>query len=40
MFVKPSGIFMLVKLLHHQNADFPILVTLLGIFMLVKLSHP
>ena len=31
---------MLVKSLQNQNAESPILVTLLGIVMLVNFSHP
>ena len=39
MLVKPSGIFMLVKLLHPSKAHFQMLVKLSGMFMLVKPLH-
>ena len=37
MSVTPSGIVMLVRLLHKENAEDPILVTPSGIVMLVRL---
>ena len=40
MLVTLSGIITLVKLLHPENAPFPMLVTLLGIVTLVKLLQP
>ena len=38
--VTPSGIVILVNLLHLENALIPIDATLLGMFTLVKLSQP
>ena len=40
MLVTLSGIVMLVKLLHHENALLPMLVTLSGMTRLVKPLHP
>jgi hypothetical protein len=39
MFVTPTGIVMLVKLEHPQNALSPILVTLFGIVMIFRLEQ-
>ena len=36
MLVTLSGIVMLVRLLHQENASSPMLVTLFGIVMLVR----
>ena len=40
MLVTPSGIAMLVKLLHLENALCPMLVKLLGNTMFIKLLQP
>ena len=40
MLVTPSGIVMLVRLLHRPKAPSPILVTPLPIVMLVRLAQP
>ena len=37
MLVTPSDIFILVNLLQYLNAEYPMLVTLLGILILFKL---
>ena len=39
MLVTLSGIVMLVRLEHEQNAKLPMLVTLFPIDMLVRLEH-